>query len=100
MTEAEELQERHYTTAGKYFWPLVRKQKQRFSERTHVIMPYKGSPRWDREKEKLDREWKEWTAEAERIYLMALTDLDTIGEVSEATSLAYDAVAAKIVNRT
>jgi hypothetical protein len=96
MTEDEERQERRYAEAGRYFWPLVRKQKQRFSEHVHAIAPLIGTPRWDREKAKIDREWKETTADAERVYLMALTDLDTTGEVSETTSYAYDEVAKRI----
>jgi hypothetical protein len=96
MTEDEERLERIYEQAGKYFWPLVRKQKQRFSERIRAIAPHIGSPRWDLEKELLDREWKVWTANAELVYLMALDDLDATGEVSEATSCAYDEVAKMI----
>ena len=99
MTEDEERQERINEEAGKYFWPLVKAQKQRIADRLAAIAPYRGSPRWDREKVAVDREWKEATADAERVYLMAMTDLDAIGEVSEATSYAYDEVAAKLTQK-
>jgi hypothetical protein len=99
MTEAEEREERINEAAGKYFWPLVKRQRQRVTERLNWIVKYRGSPRWDREWSDIELEWRETTADAGRVYAMALHDLWATGEVSEATSYAYDEVAATLTSR-
>jgi hypothetical protein len=99
MTEEDERQERINEAAGKYFWPLVKAHKQRFFDRLQAIAPYRGSPRWEHERAAIDREWSDATVDAERVYHMAMLDLDTLGEVSEATSYAYDAVAAQLTRQ-
>jgi hypothetical protein len=52
--------------------------------------PYKGAPRWVREREAALREFAETTKEASDVCAMVIRDMIATGEVSEATSYAFD----------
>lgn len=94
VRDEEELQERGEAEAARWFFDLTKAQLDRRNERLAVARAYKGSPRWDRERAAAEREFSETTKEAAAVAEMVLRDLLTTGEVSEATSLAADVVAA------
>ena len=91
--EDQERLERAEATAGRWFADLVKPQTARFNQRMAEIAPYKDSPRWEREKIAAERRFYDTTFEARRVYALALRDLKTTGEISEATNYAYDEVA-------
>lgn len=94
FTEDRERLERCEELAGAWFKDLTGEQLATFNETMQAIAPYKGSPRWDREHKAVQFVWEQTTAEASRIYRLALRDLMTTGEISEATAYAFDAVQA------
>jgi hypothetical protein len=70
---------------GKWFSEVTKPQLARYNERMAVASAYRGAPRWTREREAADREYDETTAEARRLYELAMADLLALGEVSEDT---------------
>ncbi|MGA7807475.1 hypothetical protein [Bradyrhizobium sp.] len=89
-SDARELCERREAEAGRWFDDLTRPQRARYDARMAVAAAYKGAPRWDRERRAAEREFAETTKDAARICDMVLRDLTLTGEVSEATSYAFD----------
>jgi len=83
-------QERAEAVASEWFNDLAASQIARHHDRMTVARAYKGAPRWDREKAAADREFAETTVEASRIAQMVLADMMAFGEVTEATSYAFD----------
>lgn len=78
--------------AGEWFNDATVIQAAVFNRKMADIAYLKGSPRWDREREKAMATFHETTKGAAAIYEMALKDLMLTGEISEATSHAYDAL--------
>jgi hypothetical protein len=76
--------------ASRWFADLTKPQGARFNNRMAVAAAYKGAPRWDRAREAALREFKETTAEAAQVSDMVQRDMLTDGEISEATSYAFD----------
>jgi hypothetical protein len=92
FSEARERLERCEEAAGRWFADLTRPQLAAYNQRMSAIAPYRGSPRWDREQIAAKREWEAGTAEAKRVYQMALADLMTCGEIGAATESAFNEV--------
>ncbi|MCA6114284.1 hypothetical protein J6524_04985 [Bradyrhizobium sp. WSM 1738] len=76
--------------ASRWFNDLTKPQTDRFNQRMADIAPYKGAPRWTNEREAAMREFYETTKEAAEICEMVRRDMLATGEVSEATSCAFD----------
>src|SRR5262245_6596282 len=93
-SEERESIERREAEASSWFWDLVKPQRQRLENRLAANFPHRNTPRGEREHEAALREWKEATAEAERVHSMALADLMATGEVSEATNEVFERVKA------
>jgi len=92
VSEDQERLERAEATAGRWFADLTKPQLARYNRRMADAHPYRNSPRWERERLFAKREFEEGTAEARRVYELAMRDLMTTGEISEATNYAYDEV--------
>ncbi|MGA7808089.1 hypothetical protein [Bradyrhizobium sp.] len=90
FSEDHERYERCQAEAGRWFNDLTGPQLARYHERMFVIRAYKGAPRWDFEAKKAHAEFAAATKDAARVSDMVLRDLLLTGEVSEATSYAFD----------
>ncbi|MFA5951524.1 MAG: hypothetical protein WC807_14690 [Hyphomicrobium sp.] len=93
FSEERDRLERCEQEAGKWFADLTAPQLAAHRNTMAAIAPYQGSPRWDREAARAKAVWEASTAAARRIYEMALRDLMLTGEISEATSFAFDEAA-------
>jgi len=93
VNEDQERLERAEATASRWFNDLTKPQLARYNQRMADAAPYRNSPRWERERLFAQREYHETTFEARRVYELAMQDLATLGEISEATNYAYDEVA-------
>lgn len=80
-------------SAARWFTDQTKPQLAQYNQRMADAAPYRGAPRWERERTAARREFEASTSEARRVYEMAMHDLMTIGEISEATSYAFDEVA-------
>jgi hypothetical protein len=89
-TEYAERVERAEAEASRWFNDLAAEQIAIFNERMAVARAYRGAPKWDRMKAAADREFKRTTVDASRVAGLVLADMMTAGEVSEATSYAFD----------
>lgn len=97
FSEQLERAEAAELAAGRWFSDLTKAQTARHRERMAAAAAYKGAPRWDREKAAADREFAETTREASRIAELVKADMLATGEISEATSYAFDEVAVSAV---
>lgn len=75
---------------AKWYREVIKPQVAHYNERMRDASPYRGSPKWEREAHAAERELKQSTAEAGRLYTLAHNDIETIGEVSEAVWFALD----------
>jgi|GEM_PF-3543850 len=75
---------------SRWFNDLTKPQAARHAQRMADALPYKGSPRWERMREAAMGEFVETTTEASEICNMVIRDMLETGEVSEATSYAFD----------
>lgn len=57
------------------------------------ILPYRNSPRWDRERAAAQRQFEDTVSDAAVIYARAMSDLDVFGEITETTSYLMDQAA-------
>lgn len=92
FSESRERQELAEAEASRWFNDLAGIQIARHRDRMAVAAAYKGAPRWDRERAAADREFLATTADAARIAEMVFGDIMAFGEVTEATSYAFDEV--------
>ncbi|MGY3535380.1 hypothetical protein [Bradyrhizobium sp. USDA 4452] len=92
-SEYAERLERAEAEAGWYFKTSTTQQQARYADRMSVAAAYKGSPRWDREREAAQKEFTETTAAASELCTETMHELMTIGEVSEALSYRWDELA-------
>lgn len=92
FSEDRERLERCEEHAGRWFAELTKPQRARYNERMAVASAYRGAPKWDREHAAANAEFERTTANARRVYHMALQDLMLTGEISEATNYAFDEV--------
>jgi len=76
--------------AGLWFTSITKPQLARYNARLAAAAPYRNSPRWDRERERANKAFEYETADARRLYEMAMNDLAVLGEISEATAWAFD----------
>jgi hypothetical protein len=90
FSEETDRRERAEAAASEWFNDLAAPQVARHRDRMTVALAYKGAPRWDRERAAADREFAETTVDASRIAQMVLGDMMAFGEVTEATSYAFD----------
>lgn len=77
MTDEEHL--------GRWFSEQTKPQLARYNERMAVALAYRLSPRWEREREAASKEFHDTTSEARKLYELAMSDLETVGEISEET---------------
>jgi hypothetical protein len=77
MTDEEAL--------GKWFKEVTEPQLKVYNERMAVAAAYRGSPRWARIQQAASQEMRETTAEATRLYEIAMSEIIAVGEVSEET---------------
>jgi hypothetical protein len=89
-SEFAERMERAEAEASRWFNDLASAQIERHRDRMEVARAYKGAPRWDREKAAADREFAETTTDASRVAGMVMSDMLEFGEITEATSYAFD----------
>ena len=89
-TEFAERQERAEAEASRWFNDLAAEQIALFNARMDVARAYKGAPKWDRVRDAAKREFERTTTEAARVAEMVRADMMAAGEVSEATSYAFD----------
>ena len=90
FSEDTERRERAEAVASEWFNDLAGPQIALHRERMEVARAYRGAPRWDRVKAAADREFARTTADAARIAEMVFGDMMAFGEVTEATSYAFD----------
>lgn len=90
FSEDRERLERCEARAADWFAELTQPQRARYNARMDVASAYRGAPKWDREHAAANAEFERTTGTARRVYHMALNDLMTTGEISEATSYAFD----------
>lgn len=76
--------------AAQWFADVTKPQLAQYNARMSAASAYRGSPRWDRERIMAKIQYRHATADAARAYEMAMHDIATIGEISEATSYAFD----------
>ena len=88
--EFAERQERAETEASRWFNALTTEQLAIFNERMAVAAAYKGAPKWDRARDAAKREFERTTAAASHVAALVVADMMATGEISEATSYAYD----------
>ena len=73
---------------GKWFADVTKPQLAHYNERMADAAPYKNSPRWARARATAQREFHESTAEARRLYELAMDEMEAICEISEETDYA------------
>lgn len=81
-------------TAGRYFADATKPQATLYNDALRVIAPYKGSPRWDRERAAIERKYRRTTLAAAELANLTFAELMTAGEVSEELNDRWDALAA------
>lgn len=91
--EHAERVERCRDEANKYLAPAAVKALNACHQTMCDIAPYRDSPRWQRLKEAAERKYREDTAPAYELFLTTFEELMRDGEVSEATSDAWDELA-------
>lgn len=91
--EHAERVERCTNEAFWFFEHTVYRQKAAFDQTLSDIAPYRDSPRWERMRDVAKRKYREDTAPAYELFLTAFEELLRDGEVSEATSDAWDDLA-------
>ncbi|UGA46637.1 hypothetical protein HU230_0011585 [Bradyrhizobium quebecense] len=85
--------ERVEAEAGWYFNSATKQQQARFTDRMSAAFAYRGSPRWEREREAAQKEFTETTAGASALCAETVRELMETGEVSEALSYRWDELA-------
>ena len=85
-----ERRERAEAEASRWFNDLAAAQIALFNERMDVARAYKGAPKWDRVRDAAKREFERTTAAASHVATLVMADMMTAGEISEATSYAFD----------
>ena len=73
---------------GAWYCKACAPQHKRYNERMYDAMPYRNSPRWERERMAAEREFNENTFEARELYEIASEELETLGELTDDTSYA------------
>jgi hypothetical protein len=73
---------------GRWFAEVTKPQLARYNERMSDARAYRNTPRWTRERSKAQNEFHATTAEARRLYELAIAEIEAIGEVSEAVDAA------------
>jgi hypothetical protein len=73
---------------GRWFSENTKPQLAQYNARMDVARAYRGSPRWDRERAAAQREFHEATSEARKLYELAISDLEALGELSEQVDYA------------
>ena len=89
---SRERLERAEFEAARWFNYLTKPQLARYNARMAAAAAYKGAPRWDREHAAAEREFKDTTQAATRVCEMVFGDMMAFGEITEATSYAFDQV--------
>ena len=79
-------------TAGRYFASATAKQRQAFTETMEFLRAFSG-PMWDRRRRDAQAAWEQSTAGARELFNIPADEIMRDGEVSEATSLAWDVLA-------
>ena len=92
FSEMREKLERCEAEAGRWYADATKVQKAVYDRAMNDLRPYRGSPRWDRGCIKAGQVYSDTTEGARKIYRMAFNDLMLLGEISEATSYAFDAL--------
>jgi hypothetical protein len=95
LSEDRERLEKCEQEAGRWFDELSMPQRVRYTQRMRDAQPYRGSPRWDREREAANREFEETTKDAAAVCERVLRDLMLTGEASEVTVNAFEDVKAR-----
>lgn len=91
--EHAERVERCSLEATSYFANATKAETATYRQTMADIAPYKDSPRWERMRDQARREWDAATAPAYELFLTTFEELLRDGEVSEATSEAWDKLA-------
>ena len=73
---------------GKWFSSVTKPQLAQYNARMSDARAYRGSPRWDREREVAQQEFHDSTETARALYNLAMADLEALGEVSEEMDFA------------
>ncbi|KYK44524.1 hypothetical protein A1D31_14085 [Bradyrhizobium liaoningense] len=79
-------------TAGRYFASATAKPLQAFHDAMAFLRPFRG-PVWDRRRAAAQAAWEQATAGARELFNITADEIMRDGEVSEATSLAWDVLA-------
>lgn len=79
-------------TAGRYFASVTAKQRQTFTDTMEFLRAFSG-PMWDRRRADARSAWAKATAGARALFHITADEIMREGEVSEATSLAWDVLA-------
>ena len=90
-TEDLERVERCNAEAGRYFFNATQPQHQAFRDRMAYIAAWKGSPRWERDRDAAKAKFREDTAVARELCDRTFNELMESGEISEELSAAWDA---------
>lgn len=77
MTDEEQL--------GRWFSEATKPQLAKYNQRMADAAPYRGAPRWERERDFASRHFRYETADARQLYERAMADLMALGEISEET---------------
>ncbi|WP_454618351.1 hypothetical protein [Bradyrhizobium cenepequi] len=75
--------------AGRYFTAATAPQLQAYHDTMEFLRPYRG-PVWDRRRAAAQAKWDQSTAGARELFNITADEIMRDGEVSEATSLAWD----------
>lgn len=73
---------------GKWFASVTQPQHVRYNQRLADAAPYRNSPRWARARAFAQREFHESTAEARKLYELAMDELEALGEITDQTDYA------------
>ncbi len=79
-------------TAGRYFASVTEAQRQTFTDTMAFLRAFSG-PVWDRRRAAAKATWEQTTAGARELFSITADEIMRDGEVSEATSLAWDVLA-------
>lgn len=78
--------------AGRYFTSATQPQLAVYNETMDFLRGFSG-PKWDRRREFAQAFWRESTARERALFEITADEIMRDGEVSEATSLAWDVLA-------
>lgn len=96
MSERYDREESALAEASRLFNDLTKPQSEIYRRRVVDLAPYRGSPKWLRDRETAQKEFAATTEAAARVSDLAYADMIARGEVSQATYDEFEKVLALV----